>query len=129
MTVFDTIEFADLIRYGIALVVIFAALAAILYTIWGGFLMILSGGAEEKVKWAVNHIRHALIGIVFIVGVLFIVPLITGAMGLPYGEYAKPSAVFQTISEISDRIFGMDVTSSTVVPGTNSTLPAGFSDL
>jgi hypothetical protein len=50
MTVFDTIEFADLIRYGIALVVIFAALAAILYTIWGGFLMIVSGGAEEKVK-------------------------------------------------------------------------------
>jgi hypothetical protein len=35
MTVFDTIEFSDLIHYGIALVVIFAALAAILYTIWG----------------------------------------------------------------------------------------------
>ena len=35
MTVFDTIEFSELIRYAIALVVIFAALAAILYTIWG----------------------------------------------------------------------------------------------
>jgi preprotein translocase subunit SecE len=42
MTVFDTIEFPELIRYGIAVIVIFAALAAILYTIWGGFLMILS---------------------------------------------------------------------------------------
>ncbi len=50
MTVFDTIEFSELIRYGIALIVIFAALAAILYTIWGGFLMIISGGKEEKVK-------------------------------------------------------------------------------
>ncbi len=42
MTVFDTIEFSELIRYAIAIVVIFATLAAILYTIWGGFLMIIS---------------------------------------------------------------------------------------
>ncbi len=34
MNVFDTIEFDVLIRYGIALVVIFAALLAILYSIW-----------------------------------------------------------------------------------------------
>ncbi|MBC7498614.1 hypothetical protein H7170_03135 [Candidatus Gracilibacteria bacterium] len=129
MTVFDTIEFTDLIRYGIALVVILAALAAILYTIWGGFLMIVSGGTEEKVKGAVNHIRHALIGIVFIVGVLFIVPLITSAMGLPYGEYAKPSAVFQTIGEISGHIFGVDVGPSMINPGYNSTLPSDFSNL
>lgn len=50
MHIFDTIEFSEIIRYAIALVVIFAALAAILYTIWGGFLMIISGGTEEKVK-------------------------------------------------------------------------------
>lgn len=43
MNVFDTIEFDDLIRYSIAIVVIFSALIAILYTIWGGFLMIISG--------------------------------------------------------------------------------------
>ena len=129
MTVFDTIEFSELIRYAIAIVVIFATLAAILYTIWGGFLMIISWGTEEKVKWAVNHIRHALIGIGFIILVLFIVPILTNLIGLPYGEYAKPSAVFQTISEISDRIFGMDVGSSAIVPGSDSTLPAGFSDL
>ena len=129
MTVFDIIEFSELIRYGIALTVIFAALAAILYTIWGGFLIILSGGKEEKVKSAVNHIRHALIGIVFIIVVLYIFPLLMELIGLPYGEYARPSAVFQTIAEISDSIFGVDVGSSTIDPGSDSTLPAGFSDL
>ena len=129
MTVFDIIEFSELIRYGIALTVIFAALAAILYTIWGGFLIILSGGKEEKVKSAVNHIRHALIGIVFIIVVLYIFPLLMELIGLPYGEYARPSAVFQTIAEISDSIFGVDVGSSTIAPGSDSTLPAGFSDL
>lgn len=129
MNVFDTIEFSDLIRYGIAIVVIAAALIAIVYTIWGGFLMIISGGTEEKVKWAVNHIRHALIGIVFIIAVLFIIPVITGFMGLPYGEYARPAAVFSTITVISDRIFGIDVGSNTIVPGSDSTLPPSFSDL
>jgi Type IV secretion system pilin len=129
MNVFDTIEFSDIIRYAIALIVIFAALAAILYTIWGGFLMILSGGAEEKVKWAVNHIRHALIGIGFIILVLFIFPVLMNLIGLPYGEYAKPSSVFQTIGELSDRIFGLDIGSSMIVPSSDSTLPSWFSDL
>jgi hypothetical protein len=78
MSVFDTIPFDEIIRYALAMVVIVAALAAILYTIWGGFLMILSGGNEEKVKKAVNHIRHAAIGIGFLLLVLFILPLIIG---------------------------------------------------
>ncbi len=50
-------------------------------------------------------------------------------IGLPYGEYARPSAVFQTIADISAGIFGVDVGSSTIVPGSDTTLPAGFSDL
>ncbi len=128
MNVFDTIEFADIIRYGIAMVVIIGALAAILYTVWGGFLMIVSGGTEEKVKIAVNHIRHALIGIGFIVGVLFVIPLFTQFMGLPYGEYARPTAVFETIKEISARVFGMDVGPSTIQSVETGSLPPGFSD-
>jgi Type IV secretion system pilin len=129
MTVFDTVAFDDLIRYALAAVVIAAALAAILYTIWGGFLMILSGGQEEKVKKAVNHIRHAGIGIVFLLLVLFILPLIAGFMWLAYGEYARPSAIFQTITEISGRVFGIDSQSDSVVPGSSSPLPSNFSDL
>ena len=61
--------------------------------------------------------------------VLYIFPLLMELIGLPYGEYARPSAVFQTIAEISDSIFGVDVGSSTIDPGSDSTLPAGFSDL
>ena len=36
--------------------------------------MVISGGSEEKVKAAVNHIRHAVIGILFIIAVLYIIP-------------------------------------------------------
>lgn len=129
MSITDVIEFSEIIRYAIALIVIFAALAAILYTIWGWFLMIISGGAEEKVKWAVNHIRHAFIGIIFILLVLYIVPVVTDLIGLPYGEYAKPSVVLGSIGEISDRVFDTDIGSTDMTPSSSSTLPSDFSNL
>lgn len=52
-------------------------------------------------KPAVNHIRHAVIGILFLVAILFILPVIVNLLGLPYGEYIKPKAIFDTISEVS----------------------------
>lgn len=59
--------------------------------------MILSGGNEEKIKPAVNHIRHAVIGVIFLIGILFIFPIIINLFGLSYGEYMKPRAIFATI--------------------------------
>lgn len=105
MNVFDTIPFEDLIRYAIAFVVFASALLAIGYTIWGGFLIIISAGAEEKVKKAINHIRHALIGIVALILILFATPLFMSAIGMAYGEYARPRMIFDTIGEVSQRIF------------------------
>jgi hypothetical protein len=68
-------------------------------------LIILSAGSEEKVKSAINHIRHAVLGIIVLVIVLFTVPVITRLIGLPYGDYLKPKQILQTISEISGRVF------------------------
>jgi len=50
-------------------------------------------------------------------------------IGLPYGEYAKPSAIFQTISEIADTIFGTSTSSLINTNSTPSTLPSNFSDI
>ena len=61
--------------------------------------------------------------------VLFIVPVLTRLVGLPYGEYATPSVVFQTITELSSRIFGVDVGSSDNTSSNNSTLSPNFTDL
>ncbi len=60
--------------------------------------------------------------------VLFIVPVLTRLVGLPYGEYATPRVVFQTITELSSRIFGVDVGSNELTPA-NSTLSPNFTDL
>lgn len=128
MNVFDTIEFQDLIRYAIAIAVVFSILLAIWYIIWWWFLIILSAGSEEKVKSAVNHIRHAFLGIVMLFIILFVTPLITRLIWFEYGEYASPPVIFETITEVSNSIFG---TSSGIdsLPTDSGNLDADFSNL
>jgi hypothetical protein len=50
MNPFENFLFEDIIRNSIAVIVIFSTLFCILYIIWGGLLLIVSGGNEEKVK-------------------------------------------------------------------------------
>lgn len=75
--------------------------------------MILSGGKEEKVKSAINHIRHALIGVVFLLIVLYTFPIIARLGGLSYPVSATPTSIFDTITEISGKIFNVDLDSNT----------------
>lgn len=130
MNVFDTMAIEELIPYSIAFVVIFAALLSIIYTIWGWFLMIISAGAEEKVKIAVNHIRHAIIGVIFILWVLYVLPVLMKLSGIPYGEYMKPKAVFDTMVNISDKIFWWNIDGNSLdFPDSSSGPGSNFSDL
>lgn len=64
----------DIIRVGVSLVVLVAGLCAVIFIIWGGVMLILSGGKDEKVKPAINSIRYAVIGIIVIVIAIFIAP-------------------------------------------------------
>ena len=129
MNVFETIEFDVIVQYAIAIVVLCSVLAALLYMIWWWFLIILSAGSEEKVKSAINHIRHAVLGIIVLVIVLFTVPVITRLIGLPYGDYLKPKQILQTISEISGRVFWAQSDSDTILEESSDTIPSNFSDL
>ena len=128
MNAFETIDFPDLIRYGIAIAVVISVLLAIGYIIWWWFLIILSAWSEEKVKGAVNHIRHAFLGIVMLVIILFVTPLITRLIWFEYWEYASPPVIFDTITEISNTFFG---TSSWLdwLPSDSWTLDSDFSNL
>lgn len=105
MEAFQTFEFNDILRVGIALIFLAAGMIAVLYSIWGGFLLITSGGKEEKVKPAVNHIRHAVLGIIVLMVVLFVAPTLTRLIGLPISDDIKPSRIFDTIQELSSNFF------------------------
>jgi hypothetical protein len=118
--------FDDIIRYGIAWVVILSSLLSIVYIIWWWFLMIVSGWKEEKIKPAVNHIRHAIIGLVFLLSILFVFPVFMNLVGLPYWEYAKPKTVFSTMSEIMSIVFWTQWPTDDTLPA-SSDLPDDFS--
>lgn len=129
MNVFDAIEFEVMIRYGIAVVVFFSVILALLYMVWWGFLIILSAGSEEKVKSAINHIRHAFLGIIILVLVLFVTPIITKLLWFAYGDYISPSKILETISEVSARVFWTEWDSSNPANPSSDKIPSTFSDL
>ncbi len=51
----------DIVTIGVSLIVLIAGLFAVLFIIWGGVMLILSGGKDEKVKPAINSIRYAVL--------------------------------------------------------------------
>ncbi len=126
MDPFATIEVDLLLRYAIALVVVFSTLAMIWYSIWWGFLMILSAWKEDKVKSAVNHIRHALIWLWFLLIVLYTFPLLAWFAWFAYPESIKPSSIFSSIRELSEKIFDVDLDSSSDF--TPSSIPESTTD-
>ncbi len=102
----DSYELNTIIRVAIALVVLVSGMLAVLFIIWGGVKLILSGGKDEKVKPAVNSIRFAVLGIIVIVISLFVAPKLGDLIGLNVSDYVDPKKIFQTIQELSGKFFG-----------------------
>ena len=96
----------DIIRVGVSLIVLVAWLCAILFIIWWGLMLILSGGKDEKVKPAINSIRYAVIWIVVIVAAIFIAPKVSEMLGLGEHDYLSPGSIFDMIKILMNRIFG-----------------------
>ena len=83
-----------------------AIICAVLFIVWGGVMLILSGGKDEKVKPAINSIRYSVIGLIVIVIALFIAPKIVEFMGLEnMKQYLGPDVIFRSIKNIANSIF------------------------
>lgn len=123
-------EIDDIIRVSIALVVLVSGIMSVLFIIWGGVMLILSGGKDEKVKPAINSIRYAVLGIILIVISIFAAPKLGDLLGLNVSRYVSPRAIFATIQELSGKFFGrqdtIDIGGSS---SDNEALPSDFSNL
>ena len=100
------IDFGEFILLTISLFVLSAGLLSILFILWGGLLLILSGGKDDKIKPAINTIRYAVIGVVVTVLTIFLFPVFGRLLGLDVERYAKPTRIFEKIEEIGNKIFG-----------------------
>ena len=96
---------SDILRVGISLIVLVGGICSIFFIIWGGLMLILSGGKEEKVKPAINSIRYAVIGIIVIVIAIFVAPKASEMLGFGSYDYLSPQSIFDTISTLMARIF------------------------
>lgn len=99
-------ELSDIVRIAIALVVLVSGFMAVVFILWGGVKLILSGGKDEKVKPAVNSIRFAVLGIIVIIVALFVTPKVGDMLGLNVSQYVDPQEIFQTIQGLSGKFFG-----------------------
>ena len=123
-------ELDDIIRVGIALVVLVSGFLSVIFIIWGGVMLILSGGKDEKVKPAVNSIRYAVVGLIVIILSIFVAPKVGDLLGLNVSKYISPKVVFSTIQDLSNKFFGSK-NDIDISPGSNgnTTLPSDFSNL
>lgn len=99
-------DLTDIIKVGIALVVLVSGLLTVFFILWGGVRLILSGGKDEKVKPAVNSIRFAALGIIIVIFSLFALPKLGDLLGLNVSQYVDPTEIFNTIQTLSAKFFG-----------------------
>lgn len=125
------LDFGEFILLAISLFVLAAGLLSILFILWGGLLLILSGGKDDKIKPAINTIRFAVIWVVVTVLTIFLFPVFGRLLWLDVEKYAKPQRIFEKIEEIGDKIFwsSSSPTYNTTDPQSLDDFPADFSDL
>lgn len=125
-------DFGEFVLLAISLFVLTAWLLSILFVLWGGLLLILSGGKDDKIKPAINTIRYAVIWVVVTVLTIFLFPVFGRLIGLDVEKYAQPKRIFEKIEEIGDKIFlwtsSSGPTSTSEIQSIDD-FPADFSDL
>ena len=125
----ETMEFWDFVLLAISLFVLTAWIFSILFILWWGLLLILSGGKDDKIKPAINTIRYAVIGIIVTVFTIFVFPILGRLLWLDVEKYAEPKRIFEKIEEIWDKIFWNTNSYDTSNIESIDDLPSDFSDL
>jgi len=124
------IDFGEFILLAISLFVLAAGVLSILFILWWGLLLILSGGKDDKIKPAINTIRYAIIGVIVTVLTIFLFPILGRLLWLDVEKYAQPKRIFEKIEQIGNSVFGTTSSSSSSSwSDFTDDFPDDFSDL
>ncbi len=124
----EAMEFWDFVLLAISIFVLAAWVFSILFILWWGLLLILSGGKDDKIKPSINTIRYAVIGIIVTVFTIFVFPILWRLLWLDVEKYAEPKRIFEKIEEIWNKVFWNSNTYSRDIENIDE-LPSDFSDL
>jgi len=115
----QNMEFGDFVLLIISIFVLVAGILSILFILYGGLLLILSGWKEDKIKPAINTIRYAVLGLVITVAAIFVFPIFGRLLGIDVDKYAKPSRILEKIEELWNNIFQTNSNQQIVPSNTN----------
>ena len=101
----QNMEFGDFVLLIISIFVLVSGILSILFILYGGLLLILSGWKEDKIKPAINTIRYAVLGLIITVATIFVFPIFWRLLGIDVDKYAKPSRILEKIEELWNNIF------------------------
>jgi len=101
----EGMTFWDFILTIISLFVLISWILSIVFILWWGLLLILSGWKDDKIKPAINTIRYAVIGLIVTVVSIFIFPILWGLLGIDVEQYANPGAIIDKSKHIWKCVF------------------------
>jgi hypothetical protein len=128
----SNMEFWDFVLLVISIFVLTAGILSIVFVLYWGLLLILSGWKEDKIKPAINTIRYAIFWLIITVASIFLFPILWRLLWIDVERYAKPTRILEKIEEIWNNVFW--ATNSTYgTPNINADssweMPADFSNL
>jgi len=125
-------EMWDIILLTIALVVLVAWIASVMFILRWGVLLILSGWRDDKTEPALKSIKYAMTWLVVIILSLFLFPKFAWLIGIDATNYSNPKLIFEEVKRVSDKVLKtnnnkyMDTSTTDIW---TSELPDDFSDL
>lgn len=125
----SNMDFWEFLLLAISLFVLLAWIFSVIFILWGGLLLILSWGKDDKIKPAINTIRYAVIGIIVTVLTIFLFPIFWNLLWLDVEKYAQPKRIFEKIEEIWNKVFWNNSSYSVWDSSSIDSLDADFSDL
>lgn len=120
---------ADLILTIMSIFILVSWILSIIFILWWGLLLILSGWKDDKIKPAINTIRYAVIWIIVTVLSIFIFPILGGLLGIDTDTYASPWAIIDKSKEIWQCIFKQTNDQYWTWWGWTNNMEADFSDI
>ncbi len=98
------LSFSELIQMIIVYAFIIAAALSAIFIFIGGINFILSGGADDKIKQAVNTIRYSIIGLIVTILSFTFVTIIGRIFGIDFLGYVSYDSIRDSINQLTQSV-------------------------
>ncbi len=104
-TLWEAMWFWEFLLLAISVIIFIGFILSIVFILWWGLLLILSGGKEEKTKPAINTIRYSILWIFITVGTIFVAPILWNLLWMQnVSDFFTPKAIYERITQLGNKM-------------------------